>query len=381
MVFILYRTDPINVSPMQRLPESTIPLLISAPRIDPPLPLLVTGVTGVTGLHAFSYFRARYPGQVWTTRQTSKWGLQGPGILPCDVEDRDELHRLFAKYRFRSVIHCLGNCALKACEIDPRLAWRMNLSSLSVLLEAIRDQPVRLICASIDLVFSGRAQGNYIESDPMDPVTVYGQSMAAAEHLIQLAAPHATVYRISLPMGISHSGHAGAIDWIQSRFRQGKPATLYYDEIRTPTYTSCLNQLFHWSLLHELPGCFHAGGPRALSLYQIAQIVNRVGGYHPDLLHGCYRRQAGPLPPRAGNVTLDSSRLGKISSSPPLAPWPVDDQLVPTHRKWHYERNEDSPGSLDWLREVLYLNPQAVSSRSFDEAAFLMCHAHDSPLH
>lgn len=348
---------------------------------EPPLPMLVTGVTGVTGLHAFAYFRARYPGQVFTTRQTSKWGLTGDGILPCDVEDRDELRRLFSRFQFRSVVHCLGNCALKACEIDPRLAWRMNLSSLTVLLEAIRDLPVRLVCVSIDLVYSGRAQGNYVESDATDPVTVYGQSMAAAEHLIQLAAPHATVFRISLPMGISHSGHAGAIDWIQSRFRQGKPATLYYDEIRTPTYASCLNRLFHWTLLRELPGCFHAGGPRPLSLYQIAQIVNRVGGYPPELLQGCYRRQAGPVPPRAGNVTLNSRKLTDVIQAPPLAAWPFTEQLVPTHRKWHYERSQDAPGSRQWLREVLYLNPQAVDSRVYDEAAFSMCQNHANSVH
>ena len=38
-------------------------------------------------------------------------------------------------------------------------------------------------------------------------------------------------------------GHAGAIDWIQSRFKKGRPATLYFDEVRTPTYTDCLNPL------------------------------------------------------------------------------------------------------------------------------------------
>ena len=34
-----------------------------------------------------------------------------------------------------------------------------------------------------------------------------------------------------------------------------------------------------------------------LTLYQIGQIVNRVGGYDPHLLKGCPRREAGPIPP------------------------------------------------------------------------------------
>ena len=111
-------------------------------------------------------------------------------------------------------------------------------------------------------------------------------------------------------MGISFNGHAGAIDWIQSRFQKGKPATLFYDEIRTPTYTDCLNRLFEAVLAGDLAGLYHAGGPRRLSLYQIAQIVNRVGGYDAGAPDGPARRhEAGPIPPRAGNVTMDSGKL------------------------------------------------------------------------
>ena len=106
-----------------------------------------------------------------------------------------------------------------------------------------KETSVRLVHLSIDLVFSGASTGNYDERDRTDPVTVYGKTMAAAEELVKLIRPGACTLRISLPMGISYGGHAGAIDWIQSRFKQNKPATLYYDEIRTPAYTDCLNRV------------------------------------------------------------------------------------------------------------------------------------------
>ena len=149
---------------------------------------------------------------------------------------------------------------------------------------------------SIDLVFSGTRGGGHIETDETDPVTVYGKTMAEAERILLggqkedleqkvtketkggedknehgnqtvscitttsssssaslpsfpsvqnpfVPNPKPAILRISLPMGVSFNGHAGAIDWIQSRFKKQKPATLYYDEIRTPTYTDCLNPL------------------------------------------------------------------------------------------------------------------------------------------
>jgi dTDP-4-dehydrorhamnose reductase len=208
-------------------------------------------------------------------------------------------------------------------------------------------------------VFSGRGDGGHREDDPTDPVTVYGHTMAVAERLLLERRPSACVLRISLPMGVSFNGHAGAIDWIQSRFQKQKPATLYYDEVRTPTYTDCLNRVFHALLSSRLSGLYHAGGPRRLSLYEIAQVVNRVGGYDPDHLLGCLRHQAGPIPPRAGNVSLDSSRLATALGFLPFDPWPFTEDAVPTHRDWHRERPSGEEYSPRRLAEMLYRNPRA----------------------
>lgn len=321
-----------------------------------PLPLLITGIAGVAGYNALDYFQSLHPGQVFGIRQEDNWRLTGPGIVSCNAEDRGTLSRLFDRVQFRSVLNCAGNCALRACELDPRLAWRTNVEGLINLLSIIAERDVRLVHTSIDLVYAGREEGSYVEQDRTNPVTVYGKTMVAAEWLLADWMPQACILRISLPMGVSLNGHAGAIDWIQSRFKKGRPATLYFDEVRTPTYTDCLNRVFHRALASDLAGLYHAGGPRRLSLYEIAQIVNRIGGYDPKLLMGCPRIAAGPIPPRAGNVTLDSSSLAEALGDDPFDPWPLEEEHVPTHHQWHYERNGER-GSRELLARVLYRNP------------------------
>jgi dTDP-4-dehydrorhamnose reductase len=346
-----------------------------------PLPLLITGVAGVAGYNALDYFRRRYPGQVVAIRQEDNWPLTGEGIVACDAEDHLRLRALFDEYKFAAVLNCAGNCALRACELDSRLAWRTNVEGLTNLLSIIVERNVRLVHLSIDLVYSGqqrcqepfhlRRRGNsclqvetvpgtfvgYTESDPTDPVTVYGKTMVSAEQLIADWMPAACVLRISLPMGVSFNGHAGAIDWIQSRFKKGRPATLYFDEIRTPAYTDCLSRLYERVLASELSGLYHAGGPRALSLFEIAQVINRVGGYDPNLLMGCPRIEAGPIPPRAGNVTMNSAALAVALGYELLDPWPHDSAHVPTYRDWHHQRNGFA-GSRELLASVLYRNPR-----------------------
>ena len=323
----------------------------------PPLPLLITGIAGVAGYNAFHYFRARYGEQVIGVRRADNWPLRGDGIEPCDLHDYASLSSLFDRYQFAAILNCEGTCKLKSCELAPDMAERVNVQSVRNLLQKIDGTETRLVHLSVDLVFSGTAGGGHVEEDQPDPVTVYGHTMWRAEQLILQQRPDACILRISLPMGVSFNGHAGAIDWIQSRFQKNKPATLYYDEVRTPKYTDCLNFALEAILASDLGGLFHAGGPRRLSLFEIAQIINRVGGYDPQYLMGCLRHEAGPIPPRAGDVTMDSSKLIEAFGYNPFTPWPVEDRWVPTDRNWHCERPANEDGSPDLLGEILYKNP------------------------
>src|SRR5215218_1198116 len=148
------------------------------------LPLLITGIAGVAGYNAFAYFSQRYPGEVVGIRQADNWPLRGANIVACDAENRDELVRLFDHWKFQSVLDCAGNCALRACELDSRLAWRTNVEGLVNLASIIADRDVRLVHVSIDLVYAGREGGGYCETDRTNPVTVYGKTMVAAEQVL-----------------------------------------------------------------------------------------------------------------------------------------------------------------------------------------------------
>ncbi|MFO0965881.1 MAG: sugar nucleotide-binding protein [Gemmataceae bacterium] len=325
------------------------------------LPLLVTGVAGVAGFNAFRHLHARYPGQVIGVRPRQTWRLHGPGIIAQDAEDAAGMRRLFDQFGFRSVLNTVGNCALKSCELDPAMAHTVNVASALVMVDNVLRHACRLVHLSSDLVFSGAGEGHYVETAPTDPVTVYGKTMVQAETLLRDRLPAAAILRISLPMGPSFNRHAGAIDWIQSRFRAGRPATLYFDEVRSCTYCDDLNHVFERFLAEDHAGVFHCGGPRPNTLYQIAQVVNRVGDYGPDLLKGCPRLEAGPMPPRAGNVTMCSEKLIRALGEQPFHPWPREQELHPVDRHWHRERPHTERRGVDEIARRLYRHPNAWS--------------------
>ncbi|MDE1888697.1 MAG: sugar nucleotide-binding protein [Planctomycetota bacterium] len=324
------------------------------------LPLLITGVTGVPGYSAFKYFHAKYPNHVTAIRPVRYWPLREDGIIPLDIEDRKGLAALMKQKRFNSVLNGAGSCALKSCEMNPVLAYRVNVQSILNVLEMIGNREIRLIHLSTDLVFPGKTEGLYTEEDTVLPVTMYGKTMSIAEDIIMLRYLSAAIFRISLPMGVSVNGHAGAIDWILSRFKKNNPATLYFDEVRSPFYCEDFNKVVELVLEKKwIRGIYHFGSHRHLSLYQIGQIVNKVGGYASHLLKGCLREEAGPMPPRAGNVTMSNKKLIHALGADPFRKWPYLEHHVPNGRDWHHDRPGHMVFHPEQIHKCLYQIPDA----------------------
>jgi dTDP-4-dehydrorhamnose reductase len=329
-------------------------------------PILVLGLPGVPGFNGFFNLRSLFPGSVLgaappnAPELTSPVQGFGPGILAADPENLRELSDLFETHNIRTVVDASGWCALKSCEFDPALARRLNVDIGRNAMELAKRHGARLIRLSTDLVFDGNPyekdgkprSGGYIEDWPVSPVTVYGKMMAEAETAITEGYPEAAILRIALPMGPSLNGHAGAVDWIESRFRKGKPATLYFDEVRSNLYVQDLGKVLAHFLGNGERGIWHVGGPRPLSLYQIAQALNKLGNYPPELLMGCLRAAAGPMPPRAGDVGMDTDKLTALLPPGTLRPWPLLEEHVPTDPEWHARR--ESPYPAGAIARFLY---------------------------
>lgn len=325
---------------------------------DPPLPLVITGVTGVAGYAALAYLQSRFPGQVYGVVQETDLDFPAPNLIYADLRDYKALERLFDEHKFAAVLDCMGNCALKACQLVPKIAWELNVSIASNLATYTRKRAIRLVHLSVDMVNGGRPGGGYRDDETPTPVNVYGQTMAAAEVEVADIDPFAVILRISMPMGVSFNWHAGAIDWIAMRYRAEKPATLFYDEVRTPTYVDEMARVYRWFLASDYVGVLNCGGPRQVSLYEMAQIINWTGGFTRDLLYGQYAEEYCPVPPRVSNCGMDSSKLASVLGFVPFSPWPDFSVFWPTDREWHLRRPDSFRGSTPFMNRVLCFAPR-----------------------
>jgi len=315
-------------------------------------PLLVTGLGGVPGYCAFYYFQKLFPGQVVGIRPRHNTGLSGTGIKPVSAEDTGALKELFNKYRFKAVIDASGCCALRTCEFDKKTTRMINRDFGISIMELAKEYGSRLLRFSTDMVFDGTSSHPYSEESPTSPITEYAKAMLEAELVILSRHPESVAFRISLPMGPSFSGHAGAIDWIESRFRKNLPATLYFDEVRNGIYMQDVIKVLEIFLSNNKRGIYNLGGPRPLSLYRIAQIINKAGNYPPELLKGCPRIEAGPMPPRVGSIILSLEKINHAIYPFSICPWPHNPNLIPNDDEWHLRR--DAPFPDNAIEKMLY---------------------------
>ena len=237
----------------------------------------------------------RYPGEVFGIRQVDNWRLAGARRhgLQCRRSRRTRASS-FAEHRFAAVLDCAGNCASNRAGSIPRWPGESTCWALKIYLEQVIEHRARLVHLSIDLVFSGlewraRRRGRHRSGHGLWPHDGRRRTADRRRGPRRLhAADLATDGR-----QLQWPRRSNRLDPIS--LQESKPATLYFDEIRTPTYTDCLSPLCEAVLASDLAGLYHAGGPQRLSLYEIAQVVNRVGGYDPRLLHGCPPPPAGPF--------------------------------------------------------------------------------------
>src|SRR5205814_486106 len=97
--------------------------------------------------------------------------FRGERIIAQDTSDAAAMRALFLRFGFRSVLNTVGNCALKSCQLDPAMAWRINVTSAEVIADSVREHGCRLVHLSSDLVFSGTRGGNHVETDAVEPVS------------------------------------------------------------------------------------------------------------------------------------------------------------------------------------------------------------------
>ena len=108
-----------------------------------------------------------------------------PASKYCDITNPYQIHNYIKASRdCDTVVHSAAITDVKATENDPSRAWEVNVLGTLNVLKSCRDLGKKLVFISTDYVFDGE-KGNYTTDDPINPLSKYAKTKAAAELLVR----------------------------------------------------------------------------------------------------------------------------------------------------------------------------------------------------
>ncbi|WP_332848782.1 family 1 glycosylhydrolase [Massilia sp. S19_KUP03_FR1] len=261
-------------------------------------PLLISGASGTLG-RAFARICAQ---RNLAYRLVSR--------AEMDITDPDSVERALATWQPWALINASGYVRVDDAEQDAERCFRENSVGPAVLAMACARHGIHLTTFSSDLVFNGRADSPYVETDDVSPINVYGRSKAQGEQAVLGRMSHALVIRTSSFFGpwdqYNFVHHAlGALDAGQAFAAPG-------DLIITPTYVpdlvdTCLNLIVDGEC-----GVWHLTNGAAVSWIELARLAATRAGLDPA---GLVENTAGDchfIAPRPTNSALDSGRANLL---------------------------------------------------------------------
>lgn len=222
----------------------------------------------------------------------------------------------------RTVLNAAAYTAVDDAETDLEAAWATNATSLHTLARAALDYRFTLVHYSTDYVFDGTggsgAQGAYRESDPIAPLSVYGQSKAAGELAVGSLQRHYLI-RTSWVVGDGQN----FVSTMRRLARAGVSPRVVNDQRGRLTFTDELARAtLHLLSTEAAYGTYHVtnGGTQASWADIASWVFVHEGRAAEDVIPVStaeyFAEHSGTVAPRPASSLLDISRICETGFTP-----------------------------------------------------------------
>ena len=262
-------------------------------RVAEPRPVVVLGARGTLGA-AFA--------RVCESRGLSYEAL---GRGEVDLLDPAKVSGVFDQLRPWAVVNAAGYVRVDQAESEPEQCLRVNTEAAARVAELCAARGTRLVTFSSDLVFDGALTRPYVESDPVNPLNVYGRSKAAAEAAVLAAFPDALVVRTSAFFGPWDEWNIVHLALLE--IAEGQVWRAAARQRVSPTYVPDLVNASLDLLIDGGSGLWHLANVGDVSWAELVRQAAALAGLSPDLVEEAPPDVVLPAPRPAYSV-LGSER-------------------------------------------------------------------------
>jgi dTDP-4-dehydrorhamnose reductase len=197
-----------------------------------------------------------------------------------DLCDLDAIQKLLSKLEPTIIINASAYTDVDLAEKETDLTMKINALAPGVMAEMSRKLGAILIHYSTDYVFDGKKNVPYTESDPTNPLNVYGKSKLAGEENISQAGDAYLILRTSWVYSLRRNSFVNKVlKWS----RQNKTLKIVSDQVSSPTWARTLAEITSFVLaqnkkdryenIRERLGIYHLTGGGYTSRYEWAKQI------------------------------------------------------------------------------------------------------------
>ena len=159
-----------------------------------------------------------------------------------DACNRDQAHEVIAREQPELVINTAAYHRVDDCETNGALAFEVNALGAKNVADAAREAGAAIMFISTDYVQDGLKGSPYVEDDVPRPLSVYGTSKLAGEHLVRQSNAQHYVVRSSSLFGVAGASGKGGnfVETMIRKAKAGEPLRVVDDQVSSPTFTADL---------------------------------------------------------------------------------------------------------------------------------------------
>ena len=199
------------------------------------------------------------------------------GRAEADFERPGELARVVAAHAPDVIVNAAAYTAVDKAESDADRAHLINVEAVSALATEAQRSGAWLVHYSTDYVYDGKKPDPYVETDPTNPLSVYGASKHQGDLAIAASGCHHLIFRVSWVYAMGSNNFARAILRLA---REREALSVVADQVGAPTSAalvasttaSVLGKLRDTSAETEKrAGLYHLAPQGAISRHAYAQ--------------------------------------------------------------------------------------------------------------
>ena len=239
--------------------------------------ILITGAFGQLGHSLQSILSKKSNYELICTGRKVKKGQEG---IPLDIRNQVALKELINTTAPDVIINLAAMTNVDACELNPKLAGEINVAGLEHICDSFKGKIIHL---STDYVFDGTS-GPYKEDDPLNPISIYGKTKLASEHILLEKNIKNLVIRGNVLYDYSPNTSASFLNWVVFSLKSNQEIKVVEDQFNNPTWTRSMSDIIELSIENDLEGILHWGDSVHISRYEFAKLIAKKFSLNDSLI-------------------------------------------------------------------------------------------------